>query len=663
MKTERLPALALASLTLILAACGGAKRPDAAAPSARPGPAAEGSGAPQRAAAVPEPARVSYVQGRPLLLRGGAAADAVEGQELFRGDVLETDGVSSVEIAFGSFASVRVMPGSRLSLATLEGALAPESSASRVRLDLAAGAVLAKARKLGFGEDLAVVTDNAAAGVRGTEFLVRYEPATAAAAARTVVAVRAGRVAALPKGAVLETLLDGRYADPVSGAAVAVAFAFAPAAGPGQEIAIGGAAPAAAEAAYASLRDAAASRAAEGLDWASVTDPSSELASPESRTAQELRSALGGIVPRPAADPAVLELLDRLRDPGADSPRLPAALPLERPSPSAVRPSAPRSYPGLSWNAKLSSAPVSEPITRAGSVLIALDGAGLLHAVAEDGKPAWSAAGPYLSATAVGDAVFASTSAGVEVLDARTGSSSGRADLGSPAAPGASKPVPVSEGVAVATPRGIAILRSENAVLLREVVVPGGLAAPPVLAERELVALAAGGDILVVDPEAGAVLARVPSDLSAPAFAPRYKEGRVYAADRKGAVVAFDVPTRTLAWSRSAGTALAAEPELGADRVYLWTRDKSLLAFNAADGADAAPPARGVSSPPLSSGGFLYWGTDAGELVVADVSTGRIVKRIAIPDASSVRPLMMGGDLFVGTGGGRVLKLDGAALR
>lgn len=109
----------------------------------------------------------SFVEGSATVSSPGGEAHALaEGARLREGDRVETgpDGRVEVELATGTL--VRIGPGSRVELREA----APGGTAFRARLLL--GNLWARVHKLVAGERFEVETENAVAGVRGTEFRV-----------------------------------------------------------------------------------------------------------------------------------------------------------------------------------------------------------------------------------------------------------------------------------------------------------------------------------------------------------------------------------------------------------------------------------------------------------------------------------------------------------
>jgi hypothetical protein len=98
--------------------------------------------------------------------RGGAGQPLAEGAVLHEGDVVETGAGGRVEISLATGTVLRVGESSRVELREA----APSGGAFRARLAL--GNLWAKVHKLLAGERFEVETENAVAGVRGTEFRV-----------------------------------------------------------------------------------------------------------------------------------------------------------------------------------------------------------------------------------------------------------------------------------------------------------------------------------------------------------------------------------------------------------------------------------------------------------------------------------------------------------
>ena len=146
------------------------------------------------------------------------------------------------------------------------------------------GTLAVKAGKLAGRDEFIVVTPNSASAVRGTAFLVETRPGLSR------IAVREGIVAVLPKGPLLSGLLDGRAGNPVAGAVVRTAFAFAPRARAGEDLRVGAAGDGS-ENAYGALLVAAERARSNGIVLEEVEDPSAFLAASGSEAAVLLNEA------------------------------------------------------------------------------------------------------------------------------------------------------------------------------------------------------------------------------------------------------------------------------------------------------------------------------------------------------------------------------------
>lgn len=626
-----------------------------------------------------------FLQGTVSIQRQGKALDAEEGLPLEAGDIISTGRDGSAEIAYGSLATLRLLPQTRVSLTGILSRALEQADRDAADITLLAGTVAAKVSKLSVKDEFLVLTPNSAAGVRGTQFVVSYEEpmrtnGTISRTERTLVAVREGSVAVLPKGKLLSSLIDGRQSSPLAGAVVATALALAPKAGPGQEIAVGGRETTAgareeaalldsAEAAYGALVRQAEELQAQGTDFEVVQDPAAVLAVPSSeieRSFAALSQALHAILLTEQSR-QLLTVLDRMREPGTDNSPLPAGLP-ERyfvPQGSAGEPkpslkgqqTTVQNYPGLVYAVPLASTALSGMISRSGDTLFVLDSRGTLYALHQGGKKLWSRSS-LITFTALDNTVALVDPQALYLVDAMTGTEGGTYGFDSWQALPQAKPVPIPNGLALATPRGVSILRQENAELLADIPVLGGVIAPLVLADSQLIAVSGQGKLVFIDIKNKRISDELDLNCKFDVLTPRYKDGRVFIATKAGRLVAVDMDTRQTSWDVDLGQEIRSEPEVDGERLYLWVQDKTLLVVSTQNGAPIGKPIRDVDSPPLLSKGRLYWGGSGPSLVVADAATGAILKRSSLPDRVSARPLLVDGTLYLGTSGGKFIRID-----
>ncbi len=614
---------------------------------------------------------VITVQGAPKVFRGRESFTIIPSFVLVEGDRIEVGSGETVEFVFNGFATVRVLSNTVLSLNSAPS----ERGRGRLFVDLALeqGTALVRARSLQKREELVVSTANAVSSVRGTSFLVRADLSDSERI-ETVVAVSEGRVAVLPKGSLLENLMEGRRKNPVVAGAVRTAFAFAPAASAGEELSFAstvtygaaGADPAivSAEELYYALSSAAEQAAAQGLAVEQAEDPRSLIAPPNSPLAKLAADSLRTIKARALTEAYSQELkvLEKMQDPLL--PQLPAALPVQKTPPSFFEEPKQKSSvsvdPAISWTLQVASTPLSESLTRAGNLVIALDDAGSLYAVDGDSSLLWTLSGNFTAVTALSDTILMAVDGnGVSVMDAQNGERLGRSSYDLRAAAPRTKAIPVPGGAAIATGNGILIVRAENAELVGEVRIPGGVSSTPVLADRLLAVLSGDGSLVFVDTTALSIVRQVPLSLGdCRGLSPRARDGAVYAADRAGFVVKVASDGAAVSWKVKLSSGARADLELGSQGVYVWTADHTIYALSVENGNLLAPAVSGAASPPLLSSGVLYWTDAHGSLVAADPATLIPLHRYEIAEAAAGRPIMIDGMLYVGTSSGKLLKVD-----
>lgn len=637
--------------------------------------------------------RVVFVEGAVVRTQGpqGKEEPLVEGASLTVEDVVRTAADGSVELAIGDFATVRVLPQTIVRVSSLFPQEQTEKQERKATFTLESGQILTKVKKLVRRDEFIIRTGNAVAAVRGTQFMVAYEPAVYDTSrsrllrtAKTTVAVRDGTVAALPVGALMDNLLNGKEANPLAQAVVTAALALGPRAAAGQEIVIGGAetgsrqreeaqALSTAEEALSLLLVDAQNRESRGTDWELVEDPTAILGE-QNPSLQERLKALSLLLPATllsAQNQIYMELFDRIRDPGEDSSRLPAALPerfktgpvqVPRSSGSGQKqapgPEEPPSYPAVLWSLPLGKTPLQQGVGRAGDVIMVLDAQGILYGISRDGQLLWKNEEPLRTYTALDRTIAGVSEKAVILVDGQTGAEQGRWAFDGWSALPQSKPIPIPEGLAVVTPRGIAILRAENAQLVREISVEGGVVTPPVLMNRFLAILSGKGRLLFLETRQGTVVHEIDlSFTSLELWMPRFKNGSLYVVSKQGELSAVDEETRTVRWKNSIGKMVLGDPEVDEQYLYLWIEGKELLRVRQQDGNVVGSPIGLVDTPPLLSRGRLYFGRGR-DLIVMEGATGKIIKTVPLPEPVTTRPLFIDGRLFVGTRGGKMLKLD-----
>ena len=179
------------SLILVLLLAGCSKREPESQASTTPAPAS--TVVSQELPPVETPALdegiIAYISGEVDIADESGWFPAEIGDLISPSDRIRTAADSSCEIQFGRIAVISLQENTEIDISRIN--LTPESS--KVGIAMAAGTVLSKVQKLSGADSFSVRTQSAVCGVRGTEFSV-----TTDASGQSVFAVREGSVAILP---------------------------------------------------------------------------------------------------------------------------------------------------------------------------------------------------------------------------------------------------------------------------------------------------------------------------------------------------------------------------------------------------------------------------------------------------------------------------------
>ena len=647
--------IAVCAAALVLGACSrGAPGPE---PAIGPGEEPAIPAAP----AYPEggQARIEDREGTVEILRGFIAFPAEFGTLLAVGDTVRTGPDGGAEVRLGNLAGFRLLPGSEARLLVVR----LSEGAAQVEVHLSYGAALFDVSRLSSGESFGVSTPRTLSAVRGTRFTVR-------AGETSTTAVREGRVAVLPAAAVLDSLAAAARTNALARQALRAVVALAPTAGPGQEIRVDDAALSRAHKAYADLESSLAALPAVLLEsgfpdelwYASVLpdipapDAEAEVSLDRAwKAASSIRPHLALPV---AAGPETLRGFERFGDFRSGPYTTP---------PVSVHPSVPPAHPSLLGRTGLSTRPLAGSLVRVPGLdmLVAADEAGRLFAFDSSGTVRWS-----LNTGNRGDArSYPVTYKGIAyyegndelvAVDGATGAVLARRPLEPGREPG-TRPSPFPDSLLRSSASGIEVLDPLTLELRSTLPVAGGPGTLPAQRDAFALVVSKDGEFLLVDPVSGSVLARVPTGArGSSAVSPRILGEKACFADRTGLVVMVDLERMVVLWERRTGGPVLTDIEMAREGVLAYGNG-TLFGYRL-DGEPLMPPVPGVSSPPLLSRGSVYYGTEKGELVVAQVSPWRIRGTVTLGDVPSARPLQVGDTLYVGTRGGQLLRLDLAKL-
>ncbi|HRV27247.1 MAG TPA: PQQ-binding-like beta-propeller repeat protein [Spirochaetia bacterium] len=170
-----------------------------------------------------------YIEGSVTLLRAGNERPMELGDEIISGDTIKTGSNAICELQFGSTAKLQLQAQTVLEVTDV---LLSDVS-RRVAAKLEIGSILNKVQKLSGTDSYTIRTGSTVCGVRGTEFVVKVDSTST-----TVIAVKKGKVAALPATATLDKIIQEAATNAVASAALETLVANTPVIVENQEMTI-----------------------------------------------------------------------------------------------------------------------------------------------------------------------------------------------------------------------------------------------------------------------------------------------------------------------------------------------------------------------------------------------------------------------------------------
>jgi outer membrane protein assembly factor BamB len=277
------------------------------------------------------------------------------------------------------------------------------------------------------------------------------------------------------------------------------------------------------------------------------------------------------------------------------------------------------------WTANLGAEVGSATPLIIGGLAVIGDEAGVVHALdPATGTERWRTTidGPIPGA-------LASTS-GLVVAATRTGSAvalkpaNGEVVWRSTLRAGVTRSIAATDDAAYLALDGgwfVALRSADGAQLWEARVATDGSGGTPTVAGG-LVYAAAGLDmegvtpaLVALDRLTGKERWRYASPQAAAVYAPAVADGRAFAIAEDGTVVALDTSSGETLWTLNTGAPNDAPPSLVGAILYVGDTNGSLIAFNAADGAELWRVAIvGVPYPAVVTHGLVFLGTNAGVL-------------------------------------------------
>jgi len=305
--------------------------------------------------------------------------------------------------------------------------------------------------------------------------------------------------------------------------------------------------------------------------------------------------------------------------------------------------------------------------------IIVADAGGQLTAATVKGKISWSmptrnSPNENSFPVVIGERVYFTGAAEFLIADAATGSIVSRTPLA-----GGSAHL-FGQRVAGLPPTGI--YPEDNGLRLFDlatgaaastIAVPGGSKTSPSVWEGKIVTVSQTGSVLVFETSAAAPVAEIRTAAFQPvALAVQVVGNRGYFADRKGLVVCVDLSAGTVVWTSrldpKGSPGVFQDLACTENEVFVFAKN-TLYALSADNGQALFPPISGVTCPPLCRGDLLYYGTDDGELRIADAATGKTRGSLELKAKIGARPAWIDGLLVLGTTSGEIMEVNPEAVK
>jgi len=326
------------------------------------------------------------------------------------------------------------------------------------------------------------------------------------------------------------------------------------------------------------------------------------------------------------------------------------------------------SLQGLVFSARsrVSEASITGNILIAGERIYMADRAGVVFALNRQGKTLWTvptrnAPNENCSPVLIGPNLYLSGSDEFVIVNAQNGSVITRMGLEKEYSHIFGRRIVAYKQTALfPTNRSLRLIDLYTGESMKEIAVPQGSRMTPALYNGKALIVNQEGILCIIDPASGALETQIVTDAVQPVAVKITVFGdRAYFGDRKGRLVCVDLLEKRVLWERvlkkDRERGIYQDLEIGKDGVFAFA-EGTLYGFSLGEGTELFRPLAGVACPPLyrEEEGRLYFGSEAGSLVVADTG-GRTLKQLALGARVTARPVYEGGNLILGTDAGEVI--------
>jgi outer membrane protein assembly factor BamB len=227
------------------------------------------------------------------------------------------------------------------------------------------------------------------------------------------------------------------------------------------------------------------------------------------------------------------------------------------------------------------------------------------------------------------------------------------------------RPAVIGKEAFLSSSDGLRVLDSASGKQVRTIPLSEGSDMTPGVSEGSLVFADQTGRFLKIEPSGGKQLFATQTKAIQPvALATTVAAGKAYFADRKGLVTALDLGSGAVLWSKKADGCGAIFDDLVVSGAAVWCYSKgSVFVLSALSGESLMPAISGAATPPFVSQGYVWTPMKGGRLVAHDLSSGAIVKSLAVDGEFAARPVELQGLFMCPLASGDVAVLNPVAAK
>jgi outer membrane protein assembly factor BamB len=212
---------------------------------------------------------------------------------------------------------------------------------------------------------------------------------------------------------------------------------------------------------------------------------------------------------------------------------------------------------------------------------------------------------------------------------------------------------------------GTIVYPSNSALLLldsrslnesKRIPVPGNSNSSPAAWNGKILIADRDGTLLIIDPDTGKVTNQIETNAVQPvSHAPSIMGNLCCFAGRKGTVVLIDLQKGKVSWESKVDGGVFQDIAIGEKGCYPFT-GKTFFSLSVKNGRALFTPVSS-SCPPLYHRGRLFFGTEDGQFVVMDASTGRTLTQCTLDGPITARPVSIEGEIVAATRPGTLYRL------